>query len=55
MENKKKLYPGDEGYPGGTFTTTVYIDGKAKEVKTVKDAYGNVIYVSVTDKIMGIF
>lgn len=54
-EEKKKLYPGDDGYPGGVFNTTVYIDGKAKNVRTVKDSDGNVVSVIVTDKILGIF
>jgi|GEM_PF-6767018 hypothetical protein len=57
MEEKKqkKLYPGDEGYKGGVFTSTVFIDGKAKEVRTVKDENGNVTYMSITNKILGIF
>lgn len=54
-DDKKKLYPGDAGYQGGVTHTTIYVDGKAKNVRTVKDAYGNVIYVGVTDKIFGIF
>lgn len=54
-DEKKRLYPGDVGYPGGIFHTTVYVDGKAKDVKTVKDPNGNVVAVFVTDKIFGIF
>ena len=54
-EEKKRLYPGDVGYPGGIFNTTVYIDGKAKNVRTVKDPNGNVVSVFITDKILGIF
>ena len=54
-EEKKRLYPGDVGYQGGVFHTTVYIDGKAKDVRTVKDPNGNVLCVTVTDKIFGIF
>lgn len=55
METKKKLYPGDVGYPGGVTETTVFIDGHAKNMRVEKDAYGNVIYVSITDKLFGIF
>lgn len=54
-EEKKRLYPGDVGYQGGIFHSTVYIGGKAKDVKTVKDPNGNVVAVYVTDKIFGIF
>lgn len=57
MEEKKekRLYPGDVGYKGGHFYTTVIIDGKAKNVHTIKDANGNTVYVGVTDKFLGIF
>lgn len=55
MEEKKKLYPGDVGYPGGVTYTTIIVDGKAKEVRTKKDAYGNVVSVIVRDKLFGIF
>lgn len=55
MEEKKKLCPGDQGYQGGVFYTTVRIDGKIKEVKTIKDSNGNVTYVSVRDSFLGIF
>ena len=48
-KEEKRLYPGDVGYKGGIFHTTVYIDG------TVKDPNGNVQAVFVTDKILGIF
>ena len=54
-DDKRKPCPGDAGYQGGVTYTTIYVDGKAKRVRTVKDAYGNVTYVSVTDKIFGIF
>ena len=54
-KEEKRLYPGDVGYKGGIFNTTVYIDGKAKNVRTVKDPNGNVEAVFVTDKIFGIF
>ena len=53
MEERK--YPGDPGYKGGTTITTVIINGKAKRVKTIRDAYGNIVYGSETDKIFGIF
>ena len=39
-KEEKRLYPGDVGYQGGIFHTTVYIDEKAKDVKTVKDSNG---------------
>ena len=54
-EEKKRLYPGDVGYPGGVTHTTVVIDGKTKDVRTERDAYGNVVSVIVTNKIFGIF
>lgn len=54
-KKQKKLFPGDEGYKGGVFTSTVFIDGKAKGVRTVKDENGNVTYMSITNKILGIF
>ena len=54
-KEEKRLYPGDVGYKGGTFSSTVYVDGKVKEVKTVKDANGNVVAVYVSNKILGIF
>ena len=54
-KEEKRLYPGDEGYKGGIFTSTVYIDGKAKELKVVKDKDGNILYTSITNKILGIF
>ena len=52
-KEEKRLYPGDAGYKGGTFNTIVYVDGKAKNMKTVKDSNGNVVYVSITEKILG--
>ena len=58
MEDKKeekRLYPGDVGYKGGGFDTTVIIDGKVKNVHTIKDANGNVVYMSVRDKFLGLF
>lgn len=55
MEEKEKLYPGDKGYQGGEFHSTVYIHGRAYDVKTVKDAYGNVVGVYESPKIFGIF
>lgn len=54
-KEEKRLYPGDIGYKGGIFHTTVCIDGKVKDVKTVKDPNGNVQAVFVTNKILGIF
>ena len=54
-KEEKKLYPGDKGYQGGAFRSTVVIDGHAKNVYTVKDADGNIRFLSVTDKIFGIF
>lgn len=54
-DEKGNLWPGDEGYKGGQTETTVYIDGKVKSARVVKDANGNVVYVGITDKILGIF
>ena len=54
-KEEKRLYPGDVGYKGGIFHTTVCIDGQVKDVKTVKDPNGNVQAVFVTNKILGIF
>ena len=54
-EKEKRLYPGDIGYKGGVTNATVVINGKSKNVRTVKDPNGNVVSVIVTDKILGIF
>lgn len=54
-KEEKKLYPGDKGYPGGKFRSTVFIDGKAKQLEVIKDANGNVVFTSLTDKIFGLF
>ena len=54
-KEEKRLYPGDVGYKGGILQTTVCIDGKVKDVKTVKDPNGNVHAVFVINKILGIF
>lgn len=54
-KEEKRLYPGDIGYKGGVFNTTIYVDGKAKNVKTVKDPNGNIVATFVSDKIFGIF
>ena len=51
----KKLYPGDKGYLGGTFTTTVTSKGKNLEITTKKDANGNVQAVFVRNSLLGIF
>ena len=53
--DEKKSYPGDKDYKGGIFDTTVRINGQNKEVHVVKDENGNVIFVSETNKILGIF
>lgn len=56
MEDKeRKPLPGDADYKGGIFHTTVRVNGKVKDVRVEKDAYGNIIYMSETDKIFGIF
>ena len=57
MNNKeeKRLYPGDKGYPGGTFTTTVHVNGKNFEITTVKDSNGNVVAVFERELFLGIF
>ncbi len=49
-EKKKKLWPGDPGYEGGIFHTTVMVDGKRSDVRTVKDPNGNPVSVTVTKK-----
>lgn len=54
-EEKKKLYPGDEGYLGGIFHSTVRINGQNKDVRVVKDANGNPVSVLESNKILGIF
>ena len=54
-EKEKRLYPGDAGYQGGIFHTTVVINGQSKDVRTVKDSNGNPVSVIITDKILGIF
>ena len=54
-EEKEKLMPGDKGYPGGSFDTLVYVNGKAKNAHVVKDSEGNVVFTAVTDKLFGIF
>ena len=55
MEKEKDLKPGDKGYPGGVFTSTVRINGQNKNVRIVKDQNGNIIYARETNKILGIF
>lgn len=52
---EKKLMPGDKGYKGGIFNTTVNINGKSYNCKTIKDRNGNVIYEGITPKFLGIF
>lgn len=54
-KKEKRPWPGDPGYKGGTFNTTVFIDGKAKNVRTIKDADGNILFTSITDSFLGIF
>lgn len=54
-DKEKKLLPGDAGYKGGIFHTTVVYNGQSKDVRTVKDANGNPVSVIITDKILGIF
>ena len=54
-EQKRTPRPGDADYKGGTFKTVIRVNGKAKEVTTIKDAYGNVVYVSERDLVLGIF
>lgn len=52
---EKKLMPGDRGYKGGTFNTTVYINGKSYNCHTVKDSNGNILYEGISPKFLGIF
>lgn len=54
-KEEKRLYPGDVGYQGGEYRGTMVIDGKAKNVHIKKDNNGNIVYMSVTDKLFGIF
>ncbi len=54
-KKEKRLWPGDVGYKGGIFTSTVTIDGKTYEVKTVKDPNGNILSTTITPKIFGLF
>lgn len=53
--SEKHLMPGDKGYKGGKFTSTVYINGKAYNCTTVKDKNGNVRYEGISSKFLGIF
>ncbi len=55
MSEEKKLFPGDEGYKGGITHATVRVNGRNKDVTYVKDNDGNIIYMSETNKILGIF
>lgn len=54
-KKEEKLFPGDKGYEGGIFKTTVHVNGQHKEVTTIKDAYGNVTGVYARDLFLGIF
>lgn len=57
MTDKEKRIPspGDLDYKGGIFHTTAYINGKAYDVRTVKDAQGNIVSVTESPKLWGIF
>ena len=55
MEEKKKLYPGDEGYQGGITHSTVRINGINYDTRVERDEDGNPVTVSTTKKIWGIF
>ena len=56
MEDRKTLYPGDNGYLGGTFITEVYDaeTGKTFEITTIKDSNGNIVSVSKREKLFGL-
>ena len=54
-KEEKRLWPGDVGYKGGEYTGTVVVDGKAKTAHIKKDPNGNIVYMALTDKILGIF
>ena len=54
-DKEKRLWPGDPGYQGGITHTTVVINGRSKDVRTIKDSNGNPTSVIITDKILGIF
>ena len=49
------IYGIGKKYQGGIFHTTVVINGRSKDVRTVKDPNGNPTSVIITDKILGIF
>lgn len=52
MFNEKK----DSGrIKGGFEMSTVNINGKSYNCKTVRDANGNIVYEGVTPKFLGIF
>ena len=55
MEEKKKLYPGDNGYPGGHFVTSVHTKGKHVRLHVIKDSNGNIVSVYEEPLIFGIF
>ncbi len=54
-EKKEKLWPGEPGYKGGTFWTTVHTEKGSFRVKTIKDENGNVVAVFEEPLIFGIF
>lgn len=54
-EKKKRLYPGDKGYPGGHFTTDIHANGKDVRLHVIKDSNGNIVSVYEEPLIFGIF
>ena len=55
MSDERKPQPGDKDYKGGIFHTTVRVNGKSYDIRTVRDENGNPISVTETEKIFGIF
>ena len=55
MKEEKKLQPGDKDFPGGITNATVRVNGKNYNVRTERDANGEIVSVIQTPKIFGIF
>ena len=55
MLEDKKLYPGDNNYPGGETVTEIHTIGKNVRLHIIKDSYGNIVSVWEEPLILGIF
>lgn len=55
MTDEKKLQSNSNEIPGSITNATVRLNGKNYNVRTVKDANGNIVSVIETPKIFGIF